>query len=116
VLTTNALLSAATIAACATFTLAMPFAAMIAILAVGGFFRSLQFTAVNALAYAEVPPERMSRATSLASVGQQVSLSTASGSARSGRDDDVVARRNNDHRAGLPGRVRRGRLIAAISR
>jgi hypothetical protein len=34
----------------------------------------LQFTSVNALAYAEVPAAQMSRATALAAVGQQVSL------------------------------------------
>ena len=49
---------------------------LIAILMLGGFFRSLQFTSVNALAYAEVPAARMSRATALAAVGQQVSLAT----------------------------------------
>ena len=49
---------------------------MIAILMLGGFFRSLQFTSINALAYAEVPASRMSRATALAAVGQQVSLAT----------------------------------------
>ena len=49
---------------------------MIAILMLGGFFRSLQFTSINALAYAEVPTSRMSRATALAAVGQQVSLAT----------------------------------------
>ena len=49
---------------------------MVAVLMIGGFFRSLQFTAVNALAYAEVPASRMSRATALAAVGQQVSLAT----------------------------------------
>ena len=49
---------------------------MIAILMLGGFFRSLQFTSINALAYAEVPAARMSRATALAAVGQQVSLAT----------------------------------------
>jgi MFS family permease len=76
VLTVNAVLSALFIAACGLFSLAMPFAAIIAILLVGGFFRSLQFTSVNALAYAEVPPQRMSRATALAAVGQQVSLAT----------------------------------------
>jgi EmrB/QacA subfamily drug resistance transporter len=75
VLTINALLSAIFIAACAIFSVATPFPAMIAILLAGGFFRALQFTAVNAIAYAEVPVEKMSRATSLAAVGQQVSLS-----------------------------------------
>lgn len=72
----NAILGGASIAACATFSASMPFAVMIAILMIGGFFRSLQFTSVNALAYAEVPAARMSRATALASVGQQVSLAT----------------------------------------
>ena len=74
VLTFNAILSALFIAACALFSDTTPLAVMVAVLLVGGFFRSLQFTSVNALAYAEVPLERMSRATSLASVGQQVSL------------------------------------------
>ncbi|HWV41894.1 MFS transporter [Pseudorhodoplanes sp.] len=76
VLTVNAVLSSVFIAACGLFSFDMPFAAMIAILLVGGFFRSLQFTSINALAYAEVPVARMSRATTLAAVGQQVSLAT----------------------------------------
>jgi MFS family permease len=74
VLLYNALLAGASIAACATFSLPLPFAAMIAILVLGGFFRSLQFTSINALAYAEVPPPRISRATALSAVGQQTSL------------------------------------------
>jgi len=44
-------------------------------LLVGGFFRSLQFTSLNTLAYADVEQPKMSRATTLASVGQQLSLS-----------------------------------------
>ena len=42
----------------------------------GGFFRSLQFTSINALAYADIDAPEMSRATSFASVSQQLSLST----------------------------------------
>jgi EmrB/QacA subfamily drug resistance transporter len=76
VLVYNSLLSAAFLAACASFTPGMPFAAMIAILLAGGFFRSLQFTAINTIAYAEIEPRLMSRATTLAAVGQQLSLST----------------------------------------
>ena len=49
---------------------------MIAVLLVGGLFRSLQFTSVNTIAFADVEPRRMSRATSLASVSQQLSVST----------------------------------------
>ena len=48
---------------------------MTGLLLVGGFFRSLQFTSVNALAFADVPNDRMSRATTLTSVAQQLSLS-----------------------------------------
>jgi len=76
VLVYNSVLSAAFLAACASFVPGMPFAAMVAILLAGGFFRSLQFTAVNTLAYAEIEPPLMSRATTLVSVGQQLALST----------------------------------------
>ena len=76
VLVYNSLLSAAFLAACASFVPGMPFAAMIAILLSGGFFRSLQFTSINTLAYAEIEPQLMSRATTLVSVAQQLSLST----------------------------------------
>jgi len=76
VLVYNSVLSAAFLAACASFMPGMPFAAMIAILLAGGFFRSLQFTAVNTIAYAEIEPPLMSRATALVSVGQQLALST----------------------------------------
>jgi hypothetical protein len=33
----------------------------------------LQFTSINTLAYADVPPEKLSRATSFAAVGQELS-------------------------------------------
>jgi EmrB/QacA subfamily drug resistance transporter len=39
----------------------------------GGLSRSLQFTSVNTLAYADVPPEKLSRATSFAAVCQELS-------------------------------------------
>jgi hypothetical protein len=39
----------------------------------GGFFRSLQMTCLNSLSYADVPPARLSRATSLTSMAQQLS-------------------------------------------
>jgi EmrB/QacA subfamily drug resistance transporter len=76
VLVYNSLISAAFLAACASFVPGMPFAAMVAILLAGGFFRSLQFTAVNTIAYAEIEPSMMSRATTLVSVAQQLALST----------------------------------------
>jgi EmrB/QacA subfamily drug resistance transporter len=45
---------------------------MLIILFVSGFFRSLQFSALNTLAFADVPSEQMSKASTLSSVGQQV--------------------------------------------
>jgi EmrB/QacA subfamily drug resistance transporter len=76
VLVYNALISSAFLAACATFVQGMPFAAMVAILLSGGFFRSLQFTSINTIAYAEIEPAKMSRATSMVAAAQQLSLST----------------------------------------
>jgi EmrB/QacA subfamily drug resistance transporter len=75
VLSVNALVSSAFLAACAAFTPGTPFAIMMAILLVGGFFRSLEFTSINTIAYADIEPARVARATALASVAQQLSLS-----------------------------------------
>src|SRR5436305_12339593 len=47
ILIVNALLSSAFTAACGFFTPHTPFGVMVAVLLVGGFFRSLQFTATN---------------------------------------------------------------------
>ena len=79
VLVVNAVISAVSLAACALFEAATPAAVILAVLLIGGFFRSLEFTSINALAYSDVPRERMSRATSFASVGQQLSLSIGVG-------------------------------------
>ncbi len=76
VLLYNSVISAVFLAACATFVQGMPFWAMIAILLSGGFFRSLQFTSINTIAFAEIDPPAMSRATSMVAAFQQLSLST----------------------------------------
>jgi len=76
VLVWNGVLSAAFIAGTGLFAYDIPHLWIIAALLVGGFVRSLQFTSLNAMAYADVDAPAMSRATSLASVGQQVALST----------------------------------------
>lgn len=75
IMTVNAVVSAVFLAACALFTAATPILLIMMILLVGGFFRSLQFTAINTVAYAEVEPAQMSRATTLVSVNQQLALS-----------------------------------------
>jgi EmrB/QacA subfamily drug resistance transporter len=76
VLVYNSFISAAFLAVCASFVPGMPYAAMIAILLAGGFFRSLQFTAINTIAYAEIEPALISKATTLVSVAQQLAIST----------------------------------------
>ena len=75
VLVWNALITAAFIAVCAFFTAATPQALILATLLVGGFFRSLEFTAINTIAYADIGEHEMSKATSFASVSQQLSMS-----------------------------------------
>lgn len=70
----NTWLSSVLIGAMALFTPHTPAALVITVLLVGGFFRSLQFTSLNTLGYADVPAERLSSATSLVAVTQQLSL------------------------------------------
>jgi EmrB/QacA subfamily drug resistance transporter len=76
ILVSNAIISAGFLAVCAAFTQATPVAIIMLLLLVGGFFRSLQFTSINTIAYAEVDHRRVSRATSLVSVAQQLAVST----------------------------------------
>jgi EmrB/QacA subfamily drug resistance transporter len=72
-LVVNGLISGVFIAACALFTPSTPHWMLLLTLLAGGFFRSLEFTALNVISYADIDPPRMSRATSFASVSQQMS-------------------------------------------
>jgi EmrB/QacA subfamily drug resistance transporter len=74
-MTVNAVVSSVFLAACALFTPTTPLLLILIILVVGGFFRSLEFTAINTVAYAEVDSAAMSRATTLVSVNQQLAIS-----------------------------------------
>src|SRR5438874_7339087 len=74
-LTVNALISAVLVATCATFTPGVSFAWIVGVLIVAGFLRSLQFTSLNTIAYADLAHARVSRATSLVAVAQQLSIS-----------------------------------------
>jgi EmrB/QacA subfamily drug resistance transporter len=69
----NGALSAVLLGLCAAFRPFWPPIAIYAVLLAGGFFRSLQFTAYNTVAYAEVTRAEMSAATSLYSAVQQFS-------------------------------------------
>lgn len=73
-LVVNGILSALLLAVSAAFRPGWPALVITGILLFGGFFRSLQFTAFNALAYSDVPRPRMSAATAFYSTMQQVSL------------------------------------------
>lgn len=68
----NGVISGVLLMACALFRPTWPAAAIYAVLLIGGFFRSLQFTAYNTLAYGDVPRQQMSAATSLYTCGQQL--------------------------------------------
>jgi MFS family permease len=57
------------------FTPDTPWLLIIAVLTASGFFRTLQFTCMSSLTYADLPPARMSYGTSIASVAQQISMS-----------------------------------------
>ena len=71
----NGIVSCGFIACYGLLTAATPFALVSLLLLTGGFLRSLQFTALNALSYADIDRRAASNATSLYSVAQQLSLS-----------------------------------------
>lgn len=75
----NGLLSALLLGVCGAFRPEWPLAAIYLLLGLGGLSRSLQFNAYGTIAYADVPPPRMSAATSLASINQQVTLALGIG-------------------------------------
>ncbi len=68
----NSALATFFLALCAFFRPTWPVSALYAVLLLGGFVRSLQFNALGTIAFADVPQPRMSAATSLHSVMQQV--------------------------------------------
>lgn len=72
----NALISAVFLAINGLFRVTTPQVVLLAVLFAGGFFRSLQFTAMNALAYADVDHAALSKATSFLAVVQQLSLAS----------------------------------------
>jgi EmrB/QacA subfamily drug resistance transporter len=75
VLVVNGLLNAAAILGCGLLSPATPRLLMWAVLFAAGAFRSMNFTACNTLAFADMPPERRSGATVLWGVAQQIAFS-----------------------------------------
>ena len=70
----NGLTSTVFLAAMASFRPSWPVAGLYAVLLVGGFFQSLQFTAYNTIAYADIDKAQMSSATSFYTTFQQLML------------------------------------------
>jgi predicted MFS family arabinose efflux permease len=70
----NGLLVTVAILACAAFGPSTPVVVIALVLFVVGIFRSVQFGSFNALTYGDIPPERMSAASSLGGTIQQLSF------------------------------------------
>jgi hypothetical protein len=75
ILIANGVLSAFIMMSYSLFSPTTPHYLIVFALLTGGFFRSLQFTALGTLAYADVPDRLMSNASTLASMAQQLFLS-----------------------------------------
>src|SRR5258707_885885 len=79
VLIAHTMISSAFLFGYSFFQPATPHLVIFLALLAGGFFRSLQMTSLNTLAYADVPGAMLSRATSLTSMAQQLSQSVGVG-------------------------------------
>jgi EmrB/QacA subfamily drug resistance transporter len=78
-LSVNAVIVAATFMAYGLFNPATPHWVIYAVLLTGGFFRSLQFTSLNGMAFADIDSGRMSRASTMSTMGQQLAQSIGIG-------------------------------------
>jgi EmrB/QacA subfamily drug resistance transporter len=74
VLIGNGLLTALSLFACALLSPALPTPIIVAILFFGGLCRSMQFTSLNTLGFADIPPAQMSAATTFAIMVQQMTM------------------------------------------
>jgi EmrB/QacA subfamily drug resistance transporter len=74
VLLVNGVANVASLAACALLSPATPVWLIAAVLFVGGLTRSMQFSALNTIAFADVPQQRMAAANTLFSTAFQVAL------------------------------------------
>lgn len=70
----NCIALAASAFACALLTPASPIPLIVVVLLAGGMFRSLQMTALNSLAFADVPAAQMSAANTLSGLVQQIAI------------------------------------------
>jgi MFS family permease len=71
----NTILTAAYIFACGLFRVSTPYVLILLTLWIAGLSRSVEYTAIQSLAYADLPPALTARATSFSSMSQQIWLS-----------------------------------------
>jgi MFS family permease len=76
VILVNGLIASFFVAMPAFFTAETPHLVIAAVILTGGFFRALQFSSVNSLAFADLDNKQMSQATSITSVAQQLAIAT----------------------------------------
>jgi MFS family permease len=74
ILIVNGIITALSMALCATLSPTTPTVLIVAILFFHGAFRSMEFTCMTTLAYTEIPPGRMSRANGFLSAVMQLSM------------------------------------------
>jgi len=75
----NAVVSGLALAGCGLFRPSTPYVVIIVVLLIVGFSRSIQFTAVQSLAYADMAAQDTSRATSFSAMMQQLAQSVGVG-------------------------------------
>jgi EmrB/QacA subfamily drug resistance transporter len=75
VLSINGVAASAIVVAFGLFTATTPHVVIAAVLLVSGCLRSLQFTALNAISFADIAPQNMSQAASASSMAQRLSQS-----------------------------------------
>jgi EmrB/QacA subfamily drug resistance transporter len=75
----NAIVSGLALFGCGLFRPSTPYVVIIMVLLIVGFSRSIQFTAVQSLAYADMAPQDTSRATSFSAMMQQLTQSVGVG-------------------------------------
>lgn len=74
-LTVNAVICGLSVIVCGFFTPDTPHMTILIILLLGGFVRSLQYTSLNGLAFADIQHQNMSQATTVSTMFQQLTIS-----------------------------------------
>ena len=110
VLSVNGVAASAIVVAFGLFSATTPHLAIASVLLLSGCLRSLQFTALNAIAFADIGPEQMRQAASISSMAQRLSQSVGIAVGAYLRSTPPLDRRARSLPVRLSKSVRRGRL------